>query len=84
MPEDAELSSGTKGQINQFISDHEHSVSDPDAFFDSAKQHEGSWWPDWQKWVAKHSNGKVPSRKPGDGKLKVIEDASGSYAKVRI
>lgn len=57
---------------------------DPDAFFDGAKQHEGSWWPDWQKWVAKHSNGKVPARKPGDGKLKVIEDAPGSYAKVRI
>jgi len=57
---------------------------DPDAFFDGAKQHEGSWWPDWQKWVAKHSNGQVPARKPGDGKLKVIEDAPGSYAKVRI
>ncbi len=34
VPEDAELSSGAKEQINQFILDHGHSVSDPDAFFD--------------------------------------------------
>ena len=34
VPENAELSSGTKEQINQFILDHGHSVSDPDAFFD--------------------------------------------------
>ncbi len=34
VPEDAELSSDTKEQINQFILDHGHSVSDPDAFFD--------------------------------------------------
>ena len=34
VPENAELSLDTKEQINQFILDHGHSVSDPDAFFD--------------------------------------------------
>ncbi len=34
VPENVELSSDAKEQINQFILDHEHSVSDPDAFFD--------------------------------------------------
>lgn len=58
--------------------------ADPDAFFESAKQHDGSWWPDWQKWIKKYAGGEVAARKPGDGKLKVIEDAPGSYVKVRI
>ncbi len=34
VPEDAKLSSDTKEQINQFILDRGHSVSDPAAFFD--------------------------------------------------
>ncbi len=58
--------------------------ADPDAFFESAKQHDGSWWPDWQKWIKKYAGGEVPARTPGDGKLEVIEDAPGSYVKVRI
>jgi polyhydroxyalkanoate synthase len=48
-----------------------------------AKQHEGSWWPDWRAWLAKKSGKKVPARQPGDGKLAPIEDAPGSYVKVR-
>ncbi|MEX0695492.1 MAG: class I poly(R)-hydroxyalkanoic acid synthase [Rhodospirillales bacterium] len=57
---------------------------DPDAYLEAASQHEGSWWPDWQKWVKKYAGADVAARKPGDGKLKVIEDAPGSYARVRI
>lgn len=55
----------------------------PDAWFDGATEHPGSWWPDWDKWVAKFADGEVPARKPGDGKLKAIEDAPGSYVMVR-
>ncbi|MBL6931360.1 MAG: class I poly(R)-hydroxyalkanoic acid synthase [Rhodospirillales bacterium] len=58
---------------------------DPKKWQEDAKQHKGSWWPDWDKWLKKHSGGKdVKARKPGDGKLKPIEDAPGSYVKVRI
>ena len=57
---------------------------DPDAFFDGAKQHDGSWWPDWQKWVKKYAGGEVDARVPGDGKLEPIQDAPGSYVNVRI
>ncbi|GAB4236037.1 MAG: class I poly(R)-hydroxyalkanoic acid synthase [Kiloniellaceae bacterium] len=56
---------------------------DPDDWTKSAKEHKGSWWPEWNKWVSEFSDGKVPARKPGDGKLKVIEDAPGSYVKVQ-
>jgi polyhydroxyalkanoate synthase len=57
---------------------------DPDEYFEGAKQHDGSWWPDWQKWVKKYAGGEVDARKPGDGKLESIEDAPGSYVTVRI
>ena len=56
----------------------------PDAWFQSATQQPGSWWPEWDKWVHKFAGGTVPARVPGDGKLKPIEDAPGSYVKMRI
>jgi len=57
---------------------------DPDAWLTDAKQQPGSWWPEWARWVAKHGGAKVPARQPGDGKLKPIEDAPGSYVAVRL
>jgi polyhydroxyalkanoate synthase subunit PhaC len=59
-------------------------VDEADAWLASAKQHPGSWWTDWQQWVDKHGGGKVAARIPGDGKLKVLEDAPGSYVSVRL
>ena len=54
----------------------------PDSWLAGAKEHAGSWWPEWAKWVARHSGEKVPARVPGSGKLKAIEDAPGSYVRV--
>ena len=34
-------------------------------------------------WPKQYGGGEVPPRKPGAGKLKVIEDAPGSYVKVK-
>jgi polyhydroxyalkanoate synthase len=56
---------------------------DPEAWLKKAEQHDGSWWPDWQTWISKFAGGQVPARHPGEGKLKAIEDAPGSYVKVR-
>ena len=53
--------------------------ADPDDWFHDAEEHAGSWWPEWYKWVAKKSGAKIAARVPGDGKLKVLEDAPGSY-----
>ena len=55
-----------------------------DAWLGAAKQHEGSWWTDWQAWVSKFDARKVPARDPRDGKLKVLEDAPGSFVKFRL
>lgn len=60
------------------------SSADPDEWLKGAKQTEGSWWPDWYAWLSKNSGEKVPARVPGTGKLPVIEDAPGSYVKMRL
>ena len=54
-----------------------------DAWLEDATEHPGSWWGDWHKWLSRKSGPKVPARNPGDGKLKPIEPAPGSYVKVR-
>jgi polyhydroxyalkanoate synthase len=48
-----------------------------------AKEHPGSWWPDWLKWIGPKSGEKVDARHPGDSKLKPIEDAPGRYVRVK-
>ena len=48
-----------------------------------ATKREGSWWPEWTKWVARRGGAKVPARAPGAGALKVLEPAPGSYVKVK-
>ena len=48
-----------------------------------ATQHPDSWWPVWERWIAKYAGGEVPARQPGDGRLTPIEDAPGSYVRVR-
>ncbi|HJM48819.1 MAG TPA: class I poly(R)-hydroxyalkanoic acid synthase [Alphaproteobacteria bacterium] len=54
-----------------------------ETWLEGATCHEGSWWPDWKKWLDKQSGDKVAARVPGDGALEVIEDAPGSYVKVK-
>jgi poly[(R)-3-hydroxyalkanoate] polymerase subunit PhaC len=57
--------------------------SDVDAWLAHATEHAGSWWPDWLHWLRSHDEKTVPARKIGGGKLKAIEDAPGSYVRVR-
>jgi polyhydroxyalkanoate synthase len=54
-----------------------------DAWLAGATEHPGSWWPDWNAWLAAQSGDDVPARVPGDGRLAVIEDAPGSYVRER-
>ncbi|HYH17188.1 MAG TPA: class I poly(R)-hydroxyalkanoic acid synthase, partial [Azospirillum sp.] len=56
----------------------------PDDWFKGATQTPGSWWPEWQRWVADFANGTVPARDPAKGKLKPLDEAPGSYVKERI
>lgn len=60
-----------------------HSLAE---FVEGAKEHPGSWWPDWIEWIRAQGAAKVDTkgkRKPGGAKDKVIEDAPGRYVKIR-
>lgn len=58
--------------------------ADPDAWFEGTTAHEGSWWPHWYAWVAKQSGRKTSAaRTPGSDAAPALEDAPGSYVKVR-
>ncbi len=60
-------------------------AAEPHDWLDKAFEAPGSWWPEWAKWAHAHEGGKVPARKlPGPrSKYRPIEDAPGSYVKVR-
>lgn len=47
---------------------------------DKAKQHDGSWWPFWGKWIAPHGGEMIKARKI----LNSIEDAPGSYVRAKF
>jgi polyhydroxyalkanoate synthase len=57
--------------------------SNLDKWLAKAREHPGSWWPDWLAWLKRQDPTEVPAREPGGGVLKAIEDAPGSYVKVR-
>jgi polyhydroxyalkanoate synthase subunit PhaC len=57
--------------------------SSPDEWFGGATPNQGSWWPLWDHWVTQLDGGRVPAREPGSGELPIIEDAPGSYVRVR-
>ncbi len=52
-------------------------------WLEGAVEHPGSWWPVWSAWLKTRSGGEVAARDPAKGKLKAIEDAPGSFVKVR-
>jgi poly[(R)-3-hydroxyalkanoate] polymerase subunit PhaC len=54
-----------------------------DDWLQGAQACAGSWWPFWDKWVEQFAGGMVDARTPGDGDLSAIEDAPGSYVRVR-
>lgn len=54
----------------------------PQAWLDKAKEHPGSWWPDWDAWLKSHAGKQVPAPKaPGNRQYKAIEPAPGRYVK---
>ena len=51
----------------------------PETWLAAAQEHEGSWWPHWDRWLEPFGGGEVPAREPGAGGLSAIEGAPGSY-----
>jgi len=63
--------------------ENDNNPPSPEEWLTTATAVPGSWWPVWGRWASQYSGGEVPARHPGDGKLKPLEDAPGSYVKVR-
>jgi polyhydroxyalkanoate synthase subunit PhaC len=57
--------------------------ADLDRWLAKAKEHPGSWWPDWFEWIKAQDATEVPAREPGGGTVVPLENAPGSYVKVR-
>lgn len=56
---------------------------DADTWFAEAEHHAGSWWPHWIEWLGQYAGDQVPARIPGDGHLPALEDAPGSYVRMK-
>jgi polyhydroxyalkanoate synthase len=54
-----------------------------EVWLEGAQEHPGSWWPHWAAWLAERSGPETPARDPAAGPLPPIEDAPGSFVKVR-
>jgi len=54
-----------------------------ETWLETAQAHSGSWWPDWQAWSEAQDRTRVPARAIGGGRLTPIEDAPGSYVRVK-
>jgi polyhydroxyalkanoate synthase len=48
-----------------------------------AQENPGSWWPDWRAWIESHDAEQVAARSVGSEAMPPIEDAPGSYVRVR-
>ncbi|ABQ30512.1 PHA/PHB synthase family protein [Acidiphilium cryptum] len=69
------------GKYNHFV--NATLPANAEDWFAGATEVAGSWWPDWQRWIAAQGRGEVPARTPGDGALPALADAPGDYVKVR-
>ncbi|HWA79657.1 MAG TPA: class I poly(R)-hydroxyalkanoic acid synthase [Acetobacteraceae bacterium] len=70
------------GKYNHWV--NTELLADPQEWLAGATELAGSWWPDWHRWITAQAPERVPARIPGQGKLKVIEPAPGSYVKVKL
>lgn len=70
----------------QYWLNEDPKVSSLDEYIEGATETKGSWWPDWLSWLSTQSPKQVAAkgaRQPGEGKLKALEEAPGSYVKTR-
>jgi len=56
---------------------------DPDTWRAETPTREGTWWPEWQAWLARYSTETVapPSMGIAGGKYRIIRDAPGLYVR---
>jgi polyhydroxyalkanoate synthase len=71
-----------KGKRSHWLNDD---VSgDAEAWLARSEEKPGSWWPDWDGWLKRHSSGTVSApAEPGNPTYRAIEPAPGRYVKTK-
>ncbi|SHG99941.1 PHA/PHB synthase family protein [Marivita hallyeonensis] len=54
-----------------------------DKWLEGAEYTEGSWWPVWEKWLAKRAGKWIKARTPGDKAHPTLAPAPGTYVRVK-
>ncbi|HXN67950.1 MAG TPA: class I poly(R)-hydroxyalkanoic acid synthase [Bradyrhizobium sp.] len=72
----------SSGKYQYWTNDNIRGVTLSD-WIKAAQEHKGSWWPDWRDWLESIDAEQVPARGVGTDALPPIEDAPGSYVRVR-
>jgi len=70
------------GKYQFWTNDHIKDIALAD-WLKGAQEHKGSWWPDWREWLQGIDAEEMPARTVGTDALPAIEDAPGSYVRVR-
>jgi polyhydroxyalkanoate synthase subunit PhaC len=70
------------GKYQFWTNEHIKDISLAD-WIKGAQEHKGSWWPNWREWLGSIDAEEVPARSVGTDALPPIEDAPGSYVRVR-
>ena len=74
----------SKGKRSHWIGAGDALPLDPKQWFAAAKEHPGSWWTDWARWLKGHAGKQVPApTKFGNAGHKPIEPAPGRYVKAK-
>jgi polyhydroxyalkanoate synthase subunit PhaC len=57
---------------------------DANTWLDKAEERPGSWWPDWDGWLKRHSTGTIAApAQAGNASYRVTEPAPGRYVKLK-
>jgi polyhydroxyalkanoate synthase len=70
------------GKYQYWTNDNIRDISLKD-WLNAAQEHKGSWWPNWREWLSSIDGEEVPARSIGSEALPSIEDAPGSYVRIR-
>jgi polyhydroxyalkanoate synthase subunit PhaC len=57
--------------------------NNPQDWFSKSSSSDGSWWPYWSDWLKQHSGELVKAKEPSLVNYHIIEDAPGSYVKIK-
>lgn len=70
------------GKYQYWVNDHLN-YETVEEWMKGAHETNGSWWPDWRAWLESIDSETAAARPAGSGPLEAIEEAPGSYVRVR-